>query len=103
MKILCETVFSSTLPTLRAIIASEMVKNYNLKENEIAQLLGIGQSTVSQYISGLRGKRIEQLSSNKKFMKQIKQLTKRIVERKTKFYNEIARDVELTLLHEQTA
>lgn len=89
MKILCETVFSKTLPALRAIIANEMIKNYNLTENEVAKLLGIRQSAVSQYISGSRGKNTEQLSSNKKFMKQIKQLTKRIVEKKTTFYNEI--------------
>lgn len=89
MKILCETVFSNTLPALRSIIANEMVKNYNLTENEVSKLLGIQQSTVSQYISGLRGKNIEQLSSNKKFMKQMKILTKKIVERKTTFYNEI--------------
>ncbi len=89
MKILCETVFSNTLPALRAIITNEMIKNYNLRENEVAQLLGVRQSTVSQYMNGLRGKNIDKLLSNKKFMRQIKDLTKKIVERKTVFYNEI--------------
>lgn len=89
MKILCETVFSNTLPALRSIITNEMINSYDLTENEVAKLLGVSQPAVSQYKNGVRGKNVKLLMSNKKFMDEIKRLTEKIINKKTTFYNEI--------------
>jgi len=56
MRTKCEQVILSFLPLLRALVARELVENYNLKQMEAAKLLGVTQAAISQYLRGMRGK-----------------------------------------------
>ena len=53
----------SLIPALRAILAKDLAKKYNIREDEISQMLGVTQAAVSNYIRGIRGdpKLIEKL------------------------------------------
>ncbi len=43
------------IPAIRAIISRRLVNDYNMKEEDVAKLLGITQAAVSNYIRGTRG------------------------------------------------
>ncbi len=43
------------IPAIRAIISRRLVNDYNMKEEDVARLLGITQAAVSNYIRGIRG------------------------------------------------
>jgi uncharacterized protein len=51
----CEKIVK-TLPALRAFIAKELIFEYKLNQSDAAQLLGVTQSAVSQYVSDKRGR-----------------------------------------------
>jgi len=53
----------SLIPALRAILAKDLAKKYNIREDEISKMLGVTQAAVSNYIRGIRGdpKLIEKL------------------------------------------
>jgi predicted transcriptional regulator len=56
MKTVCEIVVNDVLPTLRAAVAKELIKSYNLNQSEVAKLLDVSQPAVSQYLRQLRGR-----------------------------------------------
>jgi len=43
------------IPAIRAIISRRLVNDYNMKEEDVAKLLGVTQAAVSNYIRGTRG------------------------------------------------
>jgi len=45
----------SVIPTIKALIARELVEKHGLKQDEAAELLGISQSAVSKYTRKVRG------------------------------------------------
>ena len=45
----------SLIPALRAIIAKDLAKKYNIREDKISQMLGVTQAAISNYIRGIRG------------------------------------------------
>ncbi|MEM7826762.1 MAG: winged helix-turn-helix transcriptional regulator [Candidatus Aenigmatarchaeota archaeon] len=53
----CER-FAKRMPSIRAMIAKELVSSYNLSQAETARILGVTQGAISQYIRRLRGKEI---------------------------------------------
>lgn len=55
MSVPCEVVAKSVLPAMRAMVTKELIEVHDLKQVEVAQLLGITQAAVSQYIRGERG------------------------------------------------
>ena len=57
----------SLIPALRAILAKDLAKTHNIREDEISRLLGVTQAAVSNYIRGIRGdpKLIEKLLEEK--------------------------------------
>lgn len=57
-KLPCEHVVWESLPAIRAAIAAEMVAS-GLSQKEVAGILGMAPSAVSQYLTGKRGYRIE--------------------------------------------
>lgn len=89
MKIFCETIFADIIPAIRAIVAKDLIEKYDLTQSEVSKRLGITQPAVSQYKSGLRGKKLENILSNKKLMKWIDKLTLDIASGKTSFYENI--------------
>ncbi|HEY7110285.1 MAG TPA: helix-turn-helix domain-containing protein [Nitrososphaeraceae archaeon] len=63
----------SLIPAVRAILAKDLVKAKGLKEEEVANLLGITQAAVSNYLRGTRGdsELISKLSSFQEVMRMI--------------------------------
>lgn len=59
MTLPCEFVVRSVVPAMRALVAQELRETYQLKQEEIASLLGITQSAVSQYVRRVRGRAVE--------------------------------------------
>jgi uncharacterized protein len=57
-KLPCEMAVWDSVPAIRAALAAEMV-SLGLSQKMVAQMLGMAQSAVSQYLSGKRGYRIE--------------------------------------------
>lgn len=45
----------SLIPAVRAILANKLIKEYSLKEEDVAKVLGITQAAVSNYVRGTRG------------------------------------------------
>jgi predicted transcriptional regulator len=59
MPVPCELAVRAVIPALRALIARELYDIHHLKQPQIAMLLHVTQSAVSQYIRGLRGRAID--------------------------------------------
>ena len=55
MKPPCELVVSKVLPGIRAAIVKVLIEDYNMKQTEVSDILGISQSAISQYITSIRG------------------------------------------------
>ncbi len=51
----CETIVSAVLPSIRSLIARELIENHSLTQKEVAELLGTTQSAISQYLKQKRG------------------------------------------------
>ena len=51
----CETAAKIIIPAIRAYVARELVVTHELKQDEVAEILGITQSAVSKYASRVRG------------------------------------------------
>ncbi|MDQ1280979.1 MAG: uncharacterized protein QG670_2242 [Thermoproteota archaeon] len=56
MTIPCELAVKSIIPAFRALVAKELVESYQLKQENVAGLLGITQAAVSQYTRSVRGR-----------------------------------------------
>ena len=55
MIIPCEIAVKSVIPAIKAAMAKELVEKYSLKQNQVAEALGISQSAVSKYTRQVRG------------------------------------------------
>lgn len=55
----CEVAVKCALPSVRAMVANELMSKHNLKQVEAAKLLGISQPAVSLYQKKLRGHSID--------------------------------------------
>ena len=76
MKMPCELIVWYMLPAIRSAIAESMIKDYKLKQTEVAQRLGVTDAAISQYLSSKRGKIV---IKDPKIKKYIKESTKRII------------------------
>lgn len=68
----------SLIPAIRAILSKKLIRDYNLKEETVAKLLGITQAAVSNYIRGIRGdiSLVTKLENNPEVMKMINDISK---------------------------
>ncbi len=80
MKFPCEEMANKIIPAIRAEIAIKLAKEYNKRQVEISELLGITQGAVSHYISSFRGKEREMLYKHPEMEKYIDEITKEIAE-----------------------
>lgn len=55
MIIPCEVAVRSIIPAVKAFMAQELVEKHNLKQDQVAEILGISQSAVSKYTRKVRG------------------------------------------------
>jgi predicted transcriptional regulator len=51
----CEVAVKSVIPAVRALIAKQLMEEQGLKQDQVAELLGISQSAVSKYSRRVRG------------------------------------------------
>jgi len=51
----CEIIVKHVLPTIRAMIAKELIEKHNLTQVEAAKRLGISQAAISWYLAKKRG------------------------------------------------
>lgn len=51
----CEITIKTVVPAVKALMATELVEKRGLKQDEVAELLGISQSAVSKYTRKIRG------------------------------------------------
>ena len=77
----CELMIMDVLPAVRSILA-ERLKEKGFKQGEIAELLGITQPAVSQYLKKARGRSIESLKRDKKVMSIIDAEVAHLIEHK---------------------
>ena len=68
----------SLIPAVRAILAKKLIKEYSLKEEDVAKVLGITQAAVSNYVRGTRGdiELIVKLESVREVMRMIDDIAK---------------------------
>lgn len=59
MRLPCEVAVKSVIPAIRSAIARELTQSYGLKQQIVAELLGITQTAVSKYTRFYRGTVIE--------------------------------------------
>jgi len=59
MIIPCEMAVKAIVPTIRAMVAKELSASYRMKQSDIASVMGITQSAVSQYLGNIRGKALD--------------------------------------------
>jgi len=78
MKPYCEVVVSNVLPAMRALIANKLLNKYGLTQKEAAELLGLTQPALSQYVQESRGFKTKLLKENPKIMKMIDDLAEDI-------------------------
>jgi predicted transcriptional regulator len=55
VKLPCEIASNSVVPAIRALLARELLETYEMKQTEVAGLLGITQTAVSKYTHRVRG------------------------------------------------
>jgi len=51
----CEVAVKSVVPAVKALMTKELVEKYGLKQDQVAEILGISQSAVSKYTRQVRG------------------------------------------------
>lgn len=79
MKTFCQTLFNYSIPpSVKSIITKELIETYNFTQEDVAEKLGITQPAVSQYLSGVRGKKVNEILSNQKLINWIKKLSAEI-------------------------
>ena len=78
----CEVAVKSVIPAIRAYIAKQLIQAYNMRQTDVADLLGITQTAVSKYVGNVRGQalRIDQKDEIQSMMNKI---ASRIADKKT--------------------
>lgn len=78
MKPYCEIASQYLLPTLRALVAKNLMEKYKLTQQDAALKLGLTQSAISQYARQLRGSKIKILERDKSVLEEIDKFSGRI-------------------------
>jgi predicted transcriptional regulator len=77
----CEIAVKSVVPSIRAFIAIELTKSYEMKQNDVANILGITQTAVSKYTRQVRGTVIK-IDDAEEIRSMILQITDQIADKK---------------------
>ncbi len=74
----CEYIVWHGLPVLRKELAKSMIKDFGLKQKDVAKKLDISSSAISQYLNGKRGRPD---ITNEKVLKEINRSAGVIIEK----------------------
>lgn len=72
MKFFCEFMVKEMFPCIRAMITKELISNHGINQSQAAELLGITQPAVSQYMRQLRGRK--ELLENDAIKRHVKEI-----------------------------
>jgi predicted transcriptional regulator len=78
MRSKCERMAKVFFPTVRALIAKELIDTLGLNQVEVARKMCITQPAVSQYMGELRGVKVNKLRSNLKVFSLIQESAKKL-------------------------
>lgn len=76
---ICNKITKIILPAVRIRMAEEMRSRYNLKEKEIADILGINQVAISKYLNGKYSAQIKEISHAIGKNEMVEEKTKQII------------------------
>ena len=77
----CEIAVKSVVPSIRAFIAIELTQSYQMKQNDVANILGITQTAISKYTRQVRGTVIK-IGDSEEIQAMIQQITSQIADKK---------------------
>ena len=75
----CEIVVKCVLPSIRAMIAKELITKHNLNQAQAAKRLGVSQPAISLYYRKIRGKALD-LEKDKEITTLIENLAKQLAD-----------------------
>jgi len=75
----CEVGVKTVLPSVKAIMAREIVTNRGLNEQQTAELLGLSQSAVSRYVNKERGNNLLNLENSQEVLALINQMVSALI------------------------
>lgn len=78
MKPYCEIASQYLLPTMRALIAKNLMEKHGMTQQVAATKIGLTQSAVSQYMRQLRGSKIKLIEKDKVVMDEMDRFAGRI-------------------------
>ena len=82
MLVPCEIAVKSVVPSIRAFIAIELTQSYQMKQDDVANILGITQTAISKYTRQVRGTVIK-LDSSEEIKTLIQQMARQILDQET--------------------
>lgn len=85
MRPFCEIMVQDIFPTVRALIARELMETFNYNQAETAQKMGVTQPAISQYSRELRGKKAKLLEANLVVGNSIKLAAKQLAKAKNPY------------------
>ncbi len=77
----CEVAVKSVIPAIRAYVAKELTEAYDMKQTDVALILGITQTAVSKYLNNVRGQAIK-IDHAKEIQNKMNEIASKIVEGK---------------------
>src|SRR4030066_516329 len=77
----CEIAVKSVVPSIRAFIAIDLTQSYQMKQNDVANILGITQTAVSKYTRQVRGTVIK-IGDSEEIRIMMQQITNQIADKK---------------------
>jgi predicted transcriptional regulator len=87
----------SLIPAIRSILAQKLTKEYLLKEDDVAKVLGVTQAAVSNYVRGIRGdtQLVAKLESVDEIMRMVEDIARDLAANKTYSPSTMAKFVQL--------
>ncbi|MFB5599287.1 MAG: transcriptional regulator [Nitrososphaeraceae archaeon] len=87
----------SLIPAIRAILAKKLIKEYKMKEEIVAKVLGVTQAAISNYVRGIRGdiELIDRLLSVPEVMRKVDDIAQDLVSNRAYTPSTMAKFVEL--------
>jgi len=77
----CEVAVKSVIPAIRAYVAKELTQTYDMKQTDVALILGITQTAVSKYLNNVRGQAIR-IDHTEAIQNKMNKIASKIAERK---------------------
>ena len=78
----CEVAVKSVIPAIRAYVAKQLIQTYNMRQTDVAELLGITQTAVSKYVGNVRGQALK-IDREDEIQSMMNKIASRIADKKT--------------------